>query len=571
MPVPELEYYRQLGLSFFPLPYGKKESTIAWKCYQERQPDDEEITSWFGNGSKHNVAVVCGKVSGNLVVLDCDSEERFYELALLITEKLDINDILDFTKVGKTGKGYHIYLFTDEPVQSVKFPKLDIKGEGGYILAPPSLHPNGQEYQFVNPRTPIKHIHNLLDIGIDITQKKESPKRPEGDNWITRALKGVAEGDRNDMCYRLAAYFKNSHPIDITENLLLEWNRKNRPPLEKTEVLRTIKSAYGQRPLNEDNNKSVYTLPFDNDLAPKRDKSVTENVTEESENRDIVTEPLSKRIEDWVRDTTGWFSYEDIDKDLGIRTSGEKDNRRQIIKRLKESGIIETHPKNNKLLRFINTSVRKIDFKVAKQRTPLEIRFPFEIERYFNVYSRNLIVVAGAPDAGKTAWLLNFIKLNQEKHAIFYQSSEMEKNELAARLLNFEDMELEDWQFEAEERSSDFADVIRPDCVNIIDYMELTTDVFMVAEYLKAIHLRLTTGIAIVALQKKRGAVLGRGSEFSLEKPRLYLTMDKGQMTITKAKNWTNPEFNPNDMVIKYKIVGGCKFIVTEDWHKDEN
>ena len=563
----DIEFYMANGLSFFPLPYGaKKDDKFKWGVYQTRHPSDDEIRTWFSNGAKRNIAVVCGQVSGGLVVLDSDTTDRFYELSIVICEKLGINDLLEFTRISQTSQGCHIWLFVNEPVQSYKFPKLDIQAEGKYVVAPPSRHPSGIDYKWANPHVAINRISSLLDIGVDLSQRKKEASPSGGENWIAEALKGVPEGERDHTCYRLASYFKNTQPIDITEKLLLDWNKKNVPPMEDSQVLKAIKSAYKRD--TGDINKGVYTLPFSRGLASERDKSVTESVTEEAENRDIVTEPLKKRIEDWVRDTTGWFSYDDIDKDLGIKTPGDKDNRRQIIKRLKESSIIETHPKNNKLLRFINTSVRKINFKTAGKRTPLDIKFPFEIDQFLNVYSRNLIVVAGSPDAGKTAWLLNFIKQNQDIHTIFYQSSEMEKNELAARLLNFEGMELADWKFEAEERSGDFADVIRPDCINIVDYMELTTDVYLVAEYLKAIHEKLTTGIAIIALQKKRGVELGRGGEFSLEKPRLYLTMDKGKMTIAKAKNWKDPEFNPNDMVINYKIVGGCKFIINEDWHK---
>jgi len=68
--------------------------------------------------------------------------------------------------------------------------------------------------------------------------------------------------------------------------------------------------------------------------------------------------------------------------------------------------------------------------------------------------------------------------------------------------LNFEGIGVRDWNFTAEERSSNFADVIRPNCINIIDYMELSGDFYMVAEYLRQLHDKLDGGIAIVALQK---------------------------------------------------------------------
>jgi len=92
----------------------------------------------------------------------------------------------------------------------------------------------------------------------------------------------------------------------------------------------------------------------------------------------------------------------------------------------------------------------------------------------------------------------------------------------------------------------------------------------MIADYLRAIHEKLSSGIAVVALQKKRGADLGRGGDFGLEKPRLYLSMDAGKLTIQKAKNWADPRANPNGLVCEFKIVNGCKFIVTQDWHKGE-
>ena len=565
--LPTLNFYYKNKLSFFPLPYGqKKDDTFKWGEFQKRRPATAEVRKWFGNGAKHNIAVVCGQVSGGLVVLDCDSEERFYELALVICEKLGIDDTLDFTRVSKTGKGYHIWLFVKEPVRSTKFPKLDIKAEGSYIVAPPSLHPNGNYYEFLNPQMPIKHIDKLLDIGVDLVQGKEKKPLRQTDSWITKALLGVGEGNRNGICYRLASHFKNSQPIDITEALMLDWNKKNSPPLEDTEVLRTIKSAYDRPPLEPPlipmGDKSISRDRLvTRDAVSGRDKTVTESVTRK----------LSERVEEWVAETTGWFSYEECDRELGIRDAEDKTNRRKIFQRLKEAKKIEAHPKQNKLFRYLNVTVRLMDFKSATGNKSLDIRYPFGIEKYFKTYPGNIIVVAGAPDAGKTAFLLNLIYLNQNRdYSIYYQSSEMGQDELANRLRNFEDISLNEWNFVAEERSSNFADIIRPDCINIIDYMEMSSEFYMVAEYLKQIHDKLSTGIAIIALQKDPKADQGRGGTFGLEKPRLYLNIDSNKITIRKAKNWTHPNVNPNRLELKFKIVAGCKLITVQDWYKPD-
>jgi hypothetical protein len=77
---------------------------------------------------------------------------------------------------------------------------------------------------------------------------------------------------------------------------------------------------------------------------------------------------------------------------------------------------------------------------------------------------------------------------------------------------------------------------------------------------------KVGTGLAIVALQKKVGAALGRGAEFSLEKPRLYLSMDRGKLSIVKGKSWANPKVDPNGLSVGFKITGGCQFEITRTW-----
>jgi len=456
----------------------------------------------------------------------------------------------------------------------MKFPNLDIKAEGGYIIAPPSVHPSGAIYEFIN-KLPIVKVDNLMLIGVDIEQKPDEPVNQPG--WVTELLQGVPSGGglkngRNNAAISLAGYFRNLMPIDITQTLLLDWNKKNDPPLENNVLLKTIQSAYKQmahppslasHPPVPPPFTHVNYSPHNASRDTQRDKRMTKSVT-------LIRRDLAKEIKEWVSGTTAWFSYEELDREVVTKSLQERDNRRQIIKRLKESGVLEAHPRDNKLYRFINSNVRLIDFKSAGNSVPLAVKYPFEIERYFDTFPGNIICIAGTPDAGKTAFLLNFVRLNMDSFSIFYQSSEMGEAELASRLSNFEGIALEDWTFTAEERSSNFADIIRPDCVNIIDYMELCGDFYMVADYMRQIYEKLKTGIALIALQKDPKSEQGRGGTFSLEKPRLYLNMDPGKVTIRKAKNWTDPTYNPNKLQLGFRLVGGCNFIVDSDWHKED-
>lgn len=560
-----IERYLKNGFSIIPIPFREKGATIKWEQYQKKRATEGQIKSWFSQ-DKSNIAIICGEVSGNLLVVDCDSKDKWLEFKPLAEKKLGLDDLVNHTPVVKTGKGYHIYFRTPTPIKSVKFPRLDLKAEGGYVIAPPSVHPNGQTYSFVNPNIPdIFVIANLEDIGLDIKKQEERTKQP---NWISDLLaKGASEGERNDNCTQLAGYFRNIEPIEITSQILLGWNIKNKPPLPDKEVLTTIASVYKYSPKPVSNTNNLYglnTYKYRRGQYVPLDTKGTEKGTEIGTAEPAENEKgdnLPQRILEWVEETTGWWANADLDYDLGITRQNDKDNRKKILQRLAVKGIIENNPKSNRLHRFVNTRGVKMNYKLAEKKAILSLKWPFGLENYCDIYGGNIAVVAGAPDAGKTALLLNFIRLNQDKFPIYYFCSEMGESELQNRLQNFEGITLNDWKFESDERSSNFADVIRPDCINIIDYMEISTDLYLVADYLKAIHEKLGTGIALVALQKKVGARLGRGAEFSLEKPRLYLSMDNSKLTIIKAKNWHDKTQNPNNRKWTFKLLAGCNFV----------
>ena len=137
------------------------------------------------------------------------------------------------------------------------------------------------------------------------------------------------------------------------------------------------------------------------------------------------------------------------------------------------------------------------------------------------------------------------------------------------RLSQF-DMPIDEWNFSAWERSDNFADVIRPGAVNVIDYLEIHDDFWKVGGMLKEISDKLKGGIAVICLQKNKGRDEGLGGVRSLEKPRLYLAIDHGKIKIVKGKSWADREVNPNNMVIRFKVVDGCKFIAESNWEKEE-
>ena len=281
---------------------------------------------------------------------------------------------------------------------------------------------------------------------------------------------------------------------------------------------------------------------------------------------DLENSDIASQVREWVSHTSGWFTNDEIDRELGFTTLVAKDYRGKIMRRLKQQGIVDQHTKINKQWRYVNTRLTFLDFKAASAVRALPVRWPLGIENYVKLFPGNLAVVAGAPNAGKTALLLNFVRLNMKQFPIYYFCSEMGQVELKDRLEMFPGMSIDDWHFKAAERSSDFDDVVVPDCVNIIDFLEMTDELYRVNTHLTNISHKIGNGLAIVAIQKKEGAKYGRGLEFGVEKPKLYLSMDKGKLTIVKGKTWVNPKVDPNGLTVNFKITGGCQFETTKEW-----
>jgi len=272
---------------------------------------------------------------------------------------------------------------------------------------------------------------------------------------------------------------------------------------------------------------------------------------------------LSAMVRDWVETTDGLILNSNVHRDLDLNSRRLKKQANEVLRRMVEEGKLTPCGDRAGCYKKIEESP-EIDWQNADIENIYQIAWPFELEKFVTLYPGNIVVLAGAPNVGKTGFLYNLIKLNQQAHKVVYFNSESGPEEMKVRLSKFENISLKDWRFLAKERSSNFAEAIFPNRLNIIDYIEITDNFYQIGGELKKIHDRFKRGVAVVALQKKIGAELGRGAEFALEKPRLYLSMDSGKLKIVKGKNWANPEINPNGMVFSFKLLQGAKFIEWE-------
>ncbi|GAG60382.1 unnamed protein product, partial [marine sediment metagenome] len=121
--------------------------------------------------------------------------------------------------------------------------------------------------------------------------------------------------------------------------------------------------------------------------------------------------------------------------------------------------------------------------------------------------------------------------------------------------------------FHMRHREDNFADVIEPDAINLIDYLDMDSEVYMIGAELKRILFKLNQGVAIVAIQKPIGRDLGYGAGYSLKSASLYLSMDSHKLKIVKARERTDNSVNPINKTWSFHLDGhGAKFIIERGW-----
>lgn len=520
----------QRGLNPIPVnPETKVPCLESWKPYEEQRVTEEEVRQWWQKSPRANIGVLTGQKAG-FVVVDCDSEEAIRTVEGLLPDTLQ-------TPAASTPRGgRHIY-FQYRPGltnRSGAMQKVDVRTDGGYIITPPSKRSIGS-YSWL-PGLALNEcplasmpdaLFNALNKNSINTNIECRDGNPSDFNRLQVTSSDFKEGGRDQALFSLAHHLlKGGMPEASIRNYLHFFAKNCEPPFPAAETEIKIQSA-----------------------LQRKERAETS---------------LAEEVRDFVVTSSGFWMTSECFNRLQVTSRAEKKAVTLELLRLHKKGIIERHGNKNGCYRRIENDVEPLDWRNA-DTSPLNLRWPFEIEKLVRVYPQNIGVIAGAPNAGKSAFIFNFIKLNQQNHEVHLFSSEGGKEELRLRLSRF-GLPLDSWTFHAWDRGGDFADVIKPDAVNIIDYLEVHEDFFRVGGMLKNISDKLKNGFCLVALQKNFGRDEGLGGARGLEKPRLYLAMEAGRLKIVKGKSWANRDRNPNGLTVDFKLVDGCHFITKSVW-----
>lgn len=232
--------YHRRGWSVVPIRKGAKVPTIRWQDYQDRQPSEAEIRTWFAHPTDHlgGMAVILGDVSGRLYVRDFD-EAGMYE-----AWSDEWPEYASTMPTVKTARGAHVYgiLPADSPLKgTIRQKGGELRGDGGIVLLPPSKHPSGAVYEWVVPCTDanLREI-DPFEIGLGDAESATAGKKQK-----VSVAKPVEAGGRNDTLMRLGCSLrdKGSDSTEILAALLSVNEKKCRPPLEESEVQTIVNSV----------------------------------------------------------------------------------------------------------------------------------------------------------------------------------------------------------------------------------------------------------------------------------------------------------------------------------------
>jgi hypothetical protein len=180
--------YLKAGFCPIPITPRDKKPLVKWTALKFALPSVADLHSWFEFRDELNVALVTGH--NGLTVIDFDTLDIYREW--LAWASAEIPHIARATQRVFTSRGMHLYVHLQElpatgPLLDAQGQRvgIDIKARGGYVLAPPSIHPSGAHYRAGNGWVlSACRLSDVLPPGLLIpAQPTTEPTAPVARNW----------------------------------------------------------------------------------------------------------------------------------------------------------------------------------------------------------------------------------------------------------------------------------------------------------------------------------------------------------------------------------------------------
>jgi hypothetical protein len=232
--------YGSRGWRVFPVA-GKVPRLAAWPT--QATTDAATLRRWWQTWPTADLGIATGD---GLVVLDVDP--RHGGDSSLADLERHHGRLPDTCRALTGGGGVHVYLAVDQAIRNRAglAPGIDLRGDGGFVVAPPSTHVSGRRYVWElgaspddvplasAPRWLLERLREGQSTG---------PSRPP-DEWARLVRGPIAAGSRNDSLARLAGYLLRCRPAPrmVLELVRAVNQARCRPPLSDEEITRTVDS-----------------------------------------------------------------------------------------------------------------------------------------------------------------------------------------------------------------------------------------------------------------------------------------------------------------------------------------
>ena len=295
--------YAALGIAVFPLVQKNKQPLTA-NGFKDATTDPEKIEEWWSIHPDANVGIATGDMSGGLVAIDMDvDKDEGKDGYHTFLDWCNANYvILPDSWLSITGRGgYHLVYRSLFPVPSkIGWLKdVDIRANGGYIVAPPSIHPNGTRYEWEQDPSEYELI-TTDDIDVEyIMNSILSSNKSAGEPL--KVPDEIPEGHRDELMFKLACKYQAMGMSDdaMLAALRIENETRCKPPLSDREIKKKVKQAQkyakGEIVSITDNSETVAKRK----TYGKTGRKIEEDITEHD--MDMPTlEQFEEREKEWL-------------------------------------------------------------------------------------------------------------------------------------------------------------------------------------------------------------------------------------------------------------------------------